>query len=208
MIMLAAKLDDDSARAWDRKRTLLAEQWVIAAKQDENREKARHIPSWAEFLKFLNDECDVYMKQGIRQQIAGPSRSSVGCQPGTSGTGASHAIAAASVPTPPQTEQVSRPVLPSQHERRTAPIDMQCSLCPYIHIRYNCETFKALTWSQRWSHVEHDGLCARCLRKYHGGAPCLNKANNEHCKKCLKLHLRQKESQLNRTLSKQGADAP
>lgn len=188
MIMLAAKLDDDSARAWDRKRTLLAEHWVNAANQGENREKARHVPSWAEFLKFLNDECDVYIKQGIRQQIAGPSRVSVGNQPGTSGTGAQRAIAAASASTPSQTEQANRPIPPSQQERRMAPIDMQCSLCPYIHTRYNCEMFKAMTMEQRWSNAEQDGLCVRCLRKYHGRNPCTNKTNNKNCEKCLRQY--------------------
>lgn len=193
VVLLAAKLDDDTARAWDRKRLELAELWANAATSDQARLKSKYVPGWSEFKKFLDGECDIHIKQRIRKQLDGPSRVSTGTSPGTSGTNAvqREETAGAAIPAADarpnshaQNNQEHRPHIPTAQEKRNAPIDLQCTLCEFVHMRYNCEVFKAMTMEQRWSNADSDGLCVRCLRKYHGRAPCANKTNNESCKKC------------------------
>lgn len=81
-----------------------------------------------------------------------------------------------------------QPLKPSAAEKRNAPIDMQCVLCEWIHLPFRCEVFKDLSLNQRWDFVEKEGMCSRCLRKYHGSAPCINKTNNERCLRCYRHH--------------------
>lgn len=129
------------------------------------------------------------------QPVGGPSRVSIGTTPGTSGASTVHrgdTSGAATIAMDTQasgnaqSEQDRRPHKPTAQEKRNASIDLQCSLCEFIHMRYNCEVFKAMSMEERWSHAEKDGLCVRCLRKYHGKNPCANKTNNKSCEKCFR----------------------
>ncbi|RYE17009.1 MAG: hypothetical protein EOP45_16530, partial [Sphingobacteriaceae bacterium] len=73
------------------------------------------MPPWIEFEKFLNDECNVYVRSQIRQNLAigiapneQQNRVSVGTNQGTSGM------------------QACPPVRTTSQEKRNAPVDMQC----------------------------------------------------------------------------------
>lgn len=181
VILIASKLDPFTAKAWDRYRNILAESWASGTEEDgTKRQKMMYVPPWIEFEKFLNDECNVYVRSQIRQNLAigiapneQQNRVSVGTNQGTSGM------------------QACPPVRTTAQEKRNAPVDMQCKLCDGIHMLYKCDTFKAMDQAQRWDVVEKIGLCARCLRKYHGNAPCINKTNNEKCPRCWKHSMKE-----------------
>lgn len=181
VIMLASKLNDDTARAWDRHRAGLAESWAANPAEGEERAKAAHIPNWPDFQEFLKSECNALIKQGMRNTFMSvanePSRVSVADKAGTSGE------------RNVQQENLSlRHNKPTAQEKRMAHIDLQCILCDQIHMPFNCEVFKAMSYEERWDHVHKNGLCVRCLRKYHGSASCINKANNEKCARCQKFY--------------------
>lgn len=184
VVMLSAKLDRYTAVAWDRYRTFLAKTWVEAVAQGEpQKDAALFIPPWTEFSKFLDEECEVHRKQAVRQSYCDnngiapstTSRVSTGTNAGTSG-------AQNNLPPPVQLPK------PSVMEKMKAPIDLQCTMCDYVHMPYRCEVFRAMSLNERWSAVEAHGLCPRCLRKYHGNYFCINKANNEKCMRCYKHH--------------------
>lgn len=186
VVMLAAKLDEDSARAWDRHRAVLAESWSKSASEDESRDQSTHVPSWQDFASFLDAECKVFIRQNLRRKMpidvpqSTQERVSVGAIAGTSGFQNAQSMQNESL----MDQAALRPPKPSALEKRSVPIDMQCTLCDLIHMRYNCEVFKAMSLEQRWDHCETDNLCTRCLRKYHGNAPCANKNNNGKCTRC------------------------
>lgn len=179
VILAASKLDGFTSKAWVRYRSILAATWAeVVDKNDQPREKRLFMPTWDEFVKFLKDECSMYVQEDIQQALvagiapgATQSRVSIGANAGTSGPtqiGQSSARA----------NQKSGPI-----DKRNVNPDLQCKLCDGTHMPYKCEEFKRLTLSQRWDHVEKAGLCPRCLRKYHQ-SDCINKQNNECCSRC------------------------
>lgn len=179
VILAASKLDGFTSKAWVRYCSVLATTWSeVLDENNQPREKRLFMPTWDEFVKFLKDECSMYVQEDINQSLvtgiapgANQSRVSVGTNAGTSGS--------------VQSEQSSAQANAKNVaiDKRNAHPDSQCKLCDGVHMPYKCEEFKRLTLAQRWDHVERAGLCPRCLRKYHQ-SDCTNKQNNECCGRC------------------------
>lgn len=71
VILVASKLDPFTAKAWDCYRNILADLWACGTEEDgTKRQKMMYVPPWTEFEKFLNDECNVYVRSQIRQNLA------------------------------------------------------------------------------------------------------------------------------------------
>lgn len=179
VILAASKLDGSTSKAWVRYRSLLANTWAeVLDKDNKPQEKRLFMPAWDEFVKFLKEECGMYVQQDIHQSLVtgiapgtSMNRISIGADPGTSGVGSNEHP-------PAQANARANPF-----EKRAPQSDLQCKLCSGTHMPYKCDEFKKLNMTQRWDHVQRSGLCPRCLRKYHQG-DCVNKTNNECCNRC------------------------
>lgn len=70
VVILALKLDGFTAKAWDRFRDVLAETFEQATNNGEAaNDRMQLIPSWTEFDIFLTGERDMYIRDGLRQQL-------------------------------------------------------------------------------------------------------------------------------------------
>lgn len=94
VILAASKLDGFTSKAWVRYRSVLATTWSeVLDENNQPREKRLFMPTWDEFVKFLKDECSMYVQEDINQSLvtgiapgANQSRVSVGTNAGTSGS--------------------------------------------------------------------------------------------------------------------------
>lgn len=144
-ILAASKLDGFTSKAWVRYRSLLATTWTEGAGENgQMREKRLYMPTWDEFVKFLKDECAMYVQEDIHQALvtgiapdANQGRVSTGLNAGTSGS-------VQSGQSTTRTNQKNGPI-----NKRNVNPDLQCKLCDGIHMPYKCEEFKRLTLSQR-----------------------------------------------------------
>lgn len=176
-VMLADKLDNETARAWERHRVTLAESWAMDTNNEQHRNASMFIPSWEEFCKFLQCELDIHTKIEMRLRMQGVSTSS-GCNSNTQ--------AALNTASKCEQSRAMKNVQSQQawdDEKRRAPEFMQCKLCDGVHALYKCEVYVGMGYRQKWQCVKDYKLCQRCLKKDHLGS-CENKLNNEKCQKC------------------------
>lgn len=172
--MMASKLDKETNRAWERHRMVLAQTWAT----EQSKEASKYVPPWDELRKFLEDEIDVHLKFEMRtdfqsdqmpdQSIANAGKSAV--EKNATSTAAQNDGA-----TSRQTQS---------HEQKRIEFK-PCNLCSAMHPLHRCDIFRAMNLSDKWKQVEKDGLCRKCLFKYHQG-PCANPKCNEKCPQCLK----------------------
>lgn len=165
-VIAASKLDDETARMWDRHRNTLAMSW--ADKEEVQREKNQYMPSWNDFVTFLNDEIMVYAKQDLRAQAS---------QMVLPKAGNSEAAASSSI-SQNNSHKIANAVKPQSYQYG---IKCPCGGCIYL---YKCQDYLAYDYYQRWQYVEENNLCARCTRMAHPTMRCENKTNNEPCPMC------------------------
>lgn len=172
--MMANKLDKETNRAWERQRIVLAQTWA----KEHSKEASKYVPPWDELRKFLEDEIDVHLKFEMRadfqsdqmpdQSIAKAGKSAVE-KNATSTTAQNYGA----------TSKQTQP-----HEQKRIEFK-PCTLCNQMHPLHRCEIYRAMSLSDKWTQVDKDGLCRKCLFKYHQG-PCLNPKCNEKCPQCIK----------------------
>lgn len=174
-VMLTGKLDDETSRAWERQRAMLADSWANAAagSNTEKRVKSKHMPSFDDFSTFLKGEIELYAKSEMQRNLHTASLPMPGNAPVTRKVDQdnSHKIS------------VVRSRQAWSEEKRRAPSHLQCTLCEGIHAKYNCDVFKNMEYVDKWRNVEAEQLCVRCLKKKHYGK-CDNKLSNEKCPAC------------------------
>lgn len=180
MIMMANKLDPDTARAWERHRLILAESWASDKSTSENRLAMQHLPSWQDFEHFLQSEISVYRKIELRQSVQCATTS----QAAQGSSNASYARDDDQIAQNNLHTNAHRSQNAWEEEKRRAPEHQQCTLCDGIHARYKCEVFIRMDFLDKWAHVYGEGLCKRCMHRQHGNTRCVNKQSMNKCPSC------------------------
>lgn len=190
-VILAEKLDAETARIWERHRMTLAESWANAkngnassnvsdgenstGKASERVSPAMHILKWDDFSNFLQSEIEMCLKTEKRQST--PSTSGSPLMARRSVQGNSHNEQAAQTQSWAQSTEGAVGFTP--------PLTREaCPICNGNHALHKCDVYKALPFPEKHRLVEGKNLCRRCLRKHHGPSPCENKTNNKKCPEC------------------------
>lgn len=186
VIMVADKLDGETARAWERHRAVLADSWANEAGATQQRDKQMHMPSWNDLKRFIQSEIDVYTKYDLQQKVfsAYYARSNA---TGAACSSTGNAPDATNDDVQANLHKNVNPVCSQQAwslEKRFAPEYKQCELCDGIHARYNCSVFLSFDFQNRWLSVYHDELCKRCMHKDHPGVQCVNRLSTQPCPAC------------------------
>lgn len=191
-VMLAEKLDAETARIWERHRMTLAESWANAENNKATAEQAdgqnsagntsdapknkvtaaMHLLKWEDFAKFLQTEIDMCFK--TEKRLSTPS---TGNTP----------VAGRSVQANSHNEQAAQAQSSEGAVGYTPPSSgLGCPICSENHVLHKCDVYKSMSFPEKHRLVEASNLCKKCLRRHHGPTPCENKTCNRKCPECEK----------------------
>lgn len=149
VIMMAAKLDGETARAWERLRNALAESSTNDkdATQKVHQQK-RHLPKWDDFEVFMKKEIDMYHRFELRQTLQCQATSMQHTQlPGTSSESKNTQDEQKRNPAPVVSQQAW------QLTKNEQPPEEQCSLCDGWHHCNQCDVFDSKGFVAKLKHV-------------------------------------------------------
>lgn len=190
MFTLCTKLDEETMRAWQRHRKVLAESWALA----NGKNKRDHLPSLEALLKFLDDEKEVYSDQAIDMQAQFEHSSDALTNAQTQqkfpcNFGASTSSKQANTPVM-QTDNTQSQANPMQANANASTQHSSsfasgvCFLCnKNMHALFRCPVFLAKSIVDRVKVVSDRNLCIKCLKACHGGQ-CLDPKCENPCHRC------------------------
>lgn len=194
MFVLATKLDDETKRAWQRHRSILAESWAATS----GKNKREHLPSLEALTKFLDDEKDVYDEQAIdneahlfgdaietKSEALTNVSSHFACNYGAT---TSSQAKARSTPSPKEEEESTKAKVVSNaadERSKQTPGWVECIMCPpkTWHQLFKCTKYLALPIIERTKLVSRFNLCIKCLLPDHPGR-CKDSRSNNPCERC------------------------
>lgn len=177
MFSMVNKLDQNTARAWNRHRRALAESWA----QAERIKSREHMPSLDALIDFVKDEQKIYFDEMIEAQSFGKV-----CTP------MNHEWTESSGPVQAHTGAVSK-----SRQVNQAPMNMQasssneamtgrteCVLCEKsFHPLFRCTKFLGMQLVDRIAIISKHRLCMKCFRPDHVGG-CTDQQSNKPCERC------------------------
>lgn len=199
-VLFSNKLDEQTTLAWDRHRQALAQSWAMAKNvADEKVVPAMHMPKWQDLVDFLQSESRImFIDENRRDMQRNLSQSTDNASVAAHDNASNSRQYTQNMPSSGNATSSTNVAQNNLHknvmqvhsqqacyaEKANAPLWKQCTLCDDIHGRYGCPVFQAMGYTQKWAHVQQEGLCVKCLRHYHEPRPCENKLSNENCPLC------------------------
>lgn len=166
-LIVIEKLDATTKQVWYYEYTVMAPKWAaMITSRNEGKaacavEAWEFIPDWQHLRCFLLKQVDILKPVSkMRNQSGSQMRRTDNTVQNQSGS------------------QMRMSDDTIQKQKREF-----CSKCGIFHRLYKCESFKSMSLSSRWQHVNEYNLCVRCLHPYHVG-PCRDPDNNKPCEAC------------------------
>lgn len=193
VLVAAAKLDQETKRAWERHRAALAISWAATEENDSiKREPDEYLPSWQALHDFLESEIEIYAYDRSNEGAAALPISDIHA-PSTSKVVAKQAAKVESNPKWSDMVQSDlhknmaavMPINALANEKKHFAPFLQCNLCEFVHPKHKCPVYKQMTFHDKKNHVAAKDLCIKCVRPIHPGQ-CEDPSCNEKCPTCFK----------------------